>query len=1678
MISINRVLSGLLATSLLSSGTPAAIGVSANRLEAQPVPLAAAAAEDSGAGVRGKIEATVRLDFAQTEKALRDREVKAVLEQDGKQIEEFDLWKETQRTGQNNVKLIDLSFDNLEQGEYTLTFTGKGYKTFTTDDLKGKEGQVLLKIDDYSRHLTVGTGDSSFTLGDLAGGNDGEPDGTVDDKDVKAMKDILKKETLTEAEKADYDLNGDGEVDVIDLAIVNHSAALSQTGDANMVRTERLTAPEKAAVAVEESGTKILSDEGSGSSELDLETLMDRETETRLSRIESNTEISEDKPVTATIEFDSGDQPQMTQMKLLTTQSAGEIQDGTVTVEYEDGTREQFSLKDSTPDGVFLLGENGENVRTVVINLGKRVPVKKITITVTKTADNQYASVAAVKFLEDIVPDNPMPANVKVCGLRAEPGNAQVTLQWSALPNVTGYEIVSYLSSDTGKTDTETAYSDITSATITGLENSKKYTFEVTPVSREGNKEVWRGVTVSTEATPETTKIPAKVNMVNVREGDGQLIVSWKAGKEADTYNVKYTSTASNGVPDMSSAKEIRGIEDTNITLTGLENKIPYYITVSATNRIGTGPESNVVSGTPKAVSYEVELPTQAILEKSKIASVKLVDPGNVAAGSSADYIMDDNYQTHWTAVNWHRNEHIEVTFTEPVGLSAALWVPRLDGNYPNWLRVYAVRVWTDEAHGGLNNKLIVPDEDRGGKDDGATGNSSAMHTWPSVRNDPSQTKVAILPFGPLEGITKIQVAVEQVGYNLVSCSELKFVTYKKETDIPTKIDALFADSLHTELKAGVTGEQITELENLLEANKNFCLYPDTLKDELALAKELLQNENATPADSMIKRGVNSLSTGASVLQPLGVSANANTEITVYADIPAGETVNLHATQANAEASAWRASLGSLVNGRNVIRVPKIGSQAKNSGGSLYFTYSGTRGSEISLHVRRATPVPTLDVVNWYQMDDNARTTAINNYLAAVSAYSPGSEEPDNPKNVTEISTPSVLLSVPVTAIPSGATVDSIRDTILAWEQIMDICRKTHGMDPTPGTTEARQNVRCMQMFEGAFMYAAGSHIGIGSGSCPGMLSGEPVPAGGTDSANKLFGWGIGHEIGHNMDSLGKAEITNNIYAIMVQTYDGGKNILPSRLEGSGKYAKIFTKTAQARPGASNDVFVQLGMYWQLHLAYDDGTNPLNFYNSFFKKWNAKDWGPASTYDERVAVVASKTAGKNLTAFFEHWGMTLSETVKNELKNNPTTYANESRAIWYLNDQSRRDRLAGESAASGTITVTATVGASNNEDNVDTQKDVTLTITPSITDGTSGIQGYEIRRNGTAIDFVEANEDGAATYIDHVGSANNQTFTYSVVAYDTLGNQIGQPQSANEVRIAYDMTVPATDYEIARSEGKVIVTFKNVTQISGLKLLSSDTVSAPTSGAYTVTATVKVTNDDKTVTEKTVTARTGSFDSDNQAGAGSYLTYFNKPGTDSTDTRIWTYDAKTLEITGIPANFPTDQIQIVSYAGDDVAFYPDAAVGRLANDCGKIKAGTLVVVGTYRGSPVYSSIFVQGEFTKTTDEGEVTSETRDVAGDVYLFAEVHADKDVSDISDGLFIFVPNVQQEAELQHPADKEDKTASSCSGTNLLPSRMRIVMKRSNEPDQANGRTTATTLWIETPGGDKLPQVVLQNN
>ena len=1614
----------------------------------------------NAAAATGEIKATLRLDHTQALEALQNHAVRATLSAGGQAVGSVNLWDgSVQAVGRSPASIqlknadggedasgwpryITLTIRDLPQGNYTLAFSGLGYKAFSCP----------ATLQGHSQHLVLGTGDATFTLGDFNG------DGKVDDTDRSMLSQRLA--TGDPAQLPTYDLDGDGAVGLADLVYVTRN--IGAQGDAQVYSTAVLAPPVDMAAlqsggAVATSGAlaDIFRDNGLGV------TLSAAGTSLQLPISFGSTPV------------------EMEQIAITTPEDSG-FETGQALVELADGSTRTLPIDAAAPAGV-LPTTRTQGLRTITLDLGSRVAVKKITITVNKTEEG-FVSIETIQFLQDIVPENPTAPNRQVKGLTAAAGHEKVSLKWREVPNVTGYKVEYW--PDGSESARQSRTTTLPSLQVAGLDNLKKYWFQVTPTAPG-----WEGDPCeAVSATPQPAQKPAAPDMVTVTELEGALGISWKQAKSATYYEVYYKEKNSSG-----DYRQVGGsLSATSASISSLKNGTAYLVYVVAGNDVGKSGPSRISEGTPKAVAYDppAGLPTSGLLDSSRIQGIRLAAPSNYAKNEyTADKpfdpanMIDGDYRTHWTAANWYGNEHVITTFKEPVNLQAVLWSPRLDGNYPKYLRAYSVQVWYEGEDLAGPGHLLTPDPARGGQDlNGGTAGGD-VHTWPNIPNKSTipTMKFAILPFGPARDVVQISVAVEQDAYNLVSCSELHFMEYDPSHCLPDEIGALFSNDLHTQLRSGVTAQAVAQLRARLNSDERFYyLDTNTLKDELDLAEELLKGSTT----GVVVDGVKARSASAdnqkyrqsgSELQPLGVAAKANQEVTVYASgIPSGGTLKVYASQYNAEASTWRSEIGALQNGRNTLLVPKIGSQSTDRGGSLYFTYTGTDPHLVKMHVRRATDVPVLELQDWYSLSEAARKKAINDYVTELGAYitKAGITEGNkgtNCLNVTEISTPTMLLSLPALAVknsaPANALADRLYQSVLAWEDVAAICNTTQGIDKTyqQNDMQTRQNIRCMQMFSGAFMYATGNHIGVGYASCAGLCGGAPIaklPAGAT--GNSLFGWGIAHEIGHNMDKLGKAEITNNIYALMVQTYDGRQGTLPSRLETSGKYPAIFNKAAQGLPGASNDVFVQLGMYWQLHLAYDDQA-PLDFYNQFFKAWKAGTYTAGLSglsYDEQVALTAAGVAGKDLTEFFTRWGMSLSESVKAKLQ----AYPAETRAIWYLNDQSRRDRLAGVGAPTGSFTATAGLKPGS-----DTE--IVVSITPP---AASHIQGYEILRDGRPIAFVP-HTDGGVSYTDHIGSGNHLAFTYTVKAYSTLGSQVGSA-SAGQVRVAYDKTVPASDYTISRSGTTVTFTLKSETSISGLKITGS---SRPASGAYTVTVTQ--------ADGQAAKAKEGAFSAGNQAAddKNCYLTYFNKPGAASTDARIWTYDAKTVTVTGVPASVASSDIQLISYAGDDVALLEDEGgfMGRLAapyrygDGAGEVvPAGTLVILGTYRGDPVFNTLRVKGKFTKTqaivagngAEQVTITEEVRDLDGYTLMLADIPEDKQVSDISNGLFLFVPNVQREAELQD--------ATHCDGVNLLPSQIMVEMTRKDQATGGGGqRVTAQTLWANSPGGDDLPTIVL---
>ena len=419
-------------------------------------------------------------------------------------------------------------------------------------------------------------------------------------------------------------------------------------------------------------------------------------------------------------------------------------------------------------------------------------------------------------------------------------------------------------------------------------------------------------------------------------------------------------------------------------------------------------------------------------------------------------------------------------------------------------------------------------------------------------------------------------------------------------------------------------------------------------------------------------------------------------------------------------------------------------------GGNLYLRFAKNyhEGQNVMVRVSGGTEIPHLDlndIIYDASKEDEAKDK-IRTYLKELKSYVsslpdryPKVEDKENniykydPEtsilNSTEIEGDRITLSLPadevLRGIQSGLSseedqVNRIYKTLRAWEQLMEISYAQQGLleapvdfdgdgdiDNTPlkelnGKSENqffnenrapknRINIKYQRMFTGAFMYAGGHHVGIQYCSVADMMKGIPFEFdknGNLVNANEgqLFGWGISHEIGHvhDMKGLTYAEITNNILALITQTFN---DMNESRVEDSME--DIYDKVTSGSIGVPKGV-VGLGMFWQLHLAYDnDNTYEMIKNNTdgdlsndtfFAKLYRAtREKGIAkndSKYDQVAQTFimrSSDAAGKDLREFFARWGIVSSPETNDYL--DKMNYPKEDKAIFYLNDEARRKRL-------------------------------------------------------------------------------------------------------------------------------------------------------------------------------------------------------------------------------------------------------------------------------------------------------------------------------------------------------------------------------------------------------------------
>lgn len=1595
---MKRKLLTLTLATIMSSGS--IVPVSANPLESPNNDLS-------------NIETLIGFRYPETKESLKNKNLKATLIGEDSTIEiDFKNLIENQTyenitsevmEEEGKIKSIKFKIDNLKPYKnYKLTIDGDKY--LKTD--------INLDTTEFSKRIDINTG-ASLMLGDA---NDDE---VIDSEDIKVLEDNLN------SESTEFDLNGDGKITVADIAIVNKN--MKEVITASVYDTNAIPSAiiEKVDISEMASGSQI---QNGGA----IEDIFKPEGELKLAP------AAEQETVSLPITFNQPEE---------ISEFSISLPDGTpeenVAIKFFDETGDEIQIPEQ-PIRAYSINERQAGT-VVTVNLGKRVAVKKIKVDV-KPKDDGFVVVKEVTFLKDVVDDSIL-EDTKVKNVKATALDKQVALSWRAVPNVTGYKI-SY-GTDRNNLNNSTTSSS-TSTTIGGLENLTEYYFQISGTS--GDWEGEKSEIIS--ATPIPKVPPKKPDFLVATPKDSKIELSWKASEGAEWYEV-YTKRETDASPILA----VSDVRDTSATINGLENGVNYSLYVKAYNTAGASDFSDHVDATPVKELIEIpKIPTKnkldnlELVEKIEMGHPHNYDQSLYPDGFDPNWLIDGNYETSWVARRWGEANYFEFTFKTPQTMDYLVWVPRLDKNFRKSFDRYNIEVWTE----GMDLK--------------GQPTSIARDKKITIRGE--DNKYFVFKFPKTENIKKIRIKPIQWDGSPtnMSASEVAFYSYN---DIADRINNLFANNIKTQIKPEVTLEQIAALELEVNDTEGFVYDREILTDLLDLAKKLKQNDNS--ALGIIKEGIESRNGskdtekfGKSIngWQPLGLVAKPGETIRIYAEIPEGETVSLVATQFFEKPHAFESSPIKLSNGENYIKIPQLGTVVGDRGGALYLQYSGEKQQQIKLHVRGGHKIPYLEINDLHTISEEDAKNRIGNYIDELLAYNPnglGGNLEWNVLNSTEISLPDVLLSVPATQVLKGISangnsreqrINTLYNSVLAWEDLIDIVYKTYGIDEhkTNGF-ETRQNIRYMKMFTGAFMYASGNHIGVGFNSVAPLFNGKPLKLLEENAtSNNIFGWGIAHEIGHVMDSLGKAEITNNIYSLMGQTADGKANTLKSRLELNNVYEKIYKKVSIGKEGLPNDLFVHLGMYWQLHLAYDDAQNPTRFYNELHKLYRSGELNNFTDMN-KFAVASSKVANKNLTEFFTRWGVALSEEAKIAM----AQYENEERAIYYLNDESRRQRLANNPI--GNINVTANASVSQNEDN-----DQLVTINIQTEENSKNIIGYEIIRNGKTIGFTTTNQ-----FVDKIDSANNMTFNYKVKPINILG-QISPEVSAGEIRISYDNVVSSELYDIDASSN--IITFKEPTIISGIKITPKNDEELPT-GTYKVEAELAIIDGEESApapanivsenpTERFIAIKNGDFSKNDTQAQKTYLSYFNR--TAQEDDKIWTYEVNKVKLTGI--DLTKYNVQFISYPGDNIEFL-DLGIGKLESAFEDIPVGSLVIMGKYRGNTATNDIIIKGKFARESGLNETTSEPieRAINGDIYMLDTVDENgKITSSTKEGIFIFYPNIQKESEIQ---------GDSCSKTSILPSEIKAEFYKNDSHGQ---RLTSDTLWTPMPDFDSLPIIRLE--
>ena len=202
--------------------------------------------------------------------------------------------------------------------------------------------------------------------------------------------------------------------------------------------------------------------------------------------------------------------------------------------------------------------------------------------------------------------------------LQATPGNAQVSLTWTASTGATSYNVKR--GTTTGGPYTKISSPTSATFTDTALTNGTMYFYVVSAVNSAGES------ANSSEASAKPTapaQAPTAPTGLTATAGNAEASLTWAAPTGAASYHVKRATTT--GGPYI----QVAAPTSTTYTDANLTNGTTYFYVVSALNSTGESPNSAQASATPTAPAQPPTAPTgvQSVAGNAQVALTWIASP-------------------------------------------------------------------------------------------------------------------------------------------------------------------------------------------------------------------------------------------------------------------------------------------------------------------------------------------------------------------------------------------------------------------------------------------------------------------------------------------------------------------------------------------------------------------------------------------------------------------------------------------------------------------------------------------------------------------------------------------------------------------------------------------------------------------------------------------------------------------------------------------------------------------------------------------------------------------------------------------------------------------------------------------------------------------------------------------